>query len=109
MLLKQKAAQEEVYIIQGFIACFAGIAVHGLIDAVVFVPAMSLIFMGYLALYCRVVSEHRAEISIKIEISSLQRLRAMELLNSKGILKLFWGKSTCEDKYKEKEGKAYQA
>lgn len=108
-LLKEKAVEEEVYIIHGFIACIAGIAVHGLIDAVIFVPGFSLILMGYSAFYGRVAAGYREELSGTMEIPLLRRLITLQLFNSKSILKLFGSESTCEDKYKEEEGKAYQA
>lgn len=107
--LLKKYAVEEAYVIQGFIASIAGIAVHGLIDAVVFVPALSLIFMGYSALYSRVVSEYRTEYGRTSEFSLVQRLRTLQLFNSKGALKLFGSESAGKDKYKEEESKAYQA
>lgn len=106
-LLKEKASEEEAYIIQGFIACTAGISVHGMIDAVVFVPALSLVFMGYFALYNRVVSKHWSEKTYSLEIPAIHWLRAHQSFYSKGVLKLFGGKSTCEDKYQEKADKAY--
>ncbi|KUO74373.1 MAG: hypothetical protein APF77_16320 [Clostridia bacterium BRH_c25] len=108
-ILKEKALEDEEYIVQGFIACFAGIAVHGLIDAVVFDPAMSLVFMGYFALYSRVISEHRAEIPVKMKTPVVQRPGTVRLLNSKGALKLLGSKSACEKKYQKEEDKAYQA
>lgn len=96
-LLKEKTMGEEAYIIQGFIACTAGIAVHGLIDAVIFVPGMSLIFMGYFALYSRVAAEHRGSLSDSIETLSAQRLRTVLSFNGKGVLKLFGSKSASEN------------
>jgi len=107
--LLKKYATEEVHVIQGFVACIAGIAVHGLIDAVIFVPALSLIFMGYFALYSRVVSEHSAEFRRTLEISLVHKLIPLQLFNSKGILKLFGSESADEDKYQEEESNAYQA
>lgn len=108
-LLKKNAAEGEAHVIQGFIACIAGITVHGLIDAVVFVPALSLIFMEYFALYNKVVSEHRAELCRTLEIPFVQKLRTVQLFNIKGILKLFRSKSAGENKYQEEESKTYQA
>ncbi len=108
-LLQEKALEEEAYIIQGFIACTAGISVHGLIDAVIFVPALSLVFMGYFALYNRVVSKHRTKMAYIIELPAIYWFKALELFNCKGVLKLFGGKSACEDKYHDEKDKAYQA
>ncbi len=106
-LLKEKASGEEAYIIQGFIACTAGISVHGMIDAVVFVPALSLVFMGYFALYNRVVSKHWAENAKVIEVPLIRWLRTQQSFYIKGALKLFGGKSTYKDKYQEKADEAY--
>jgi O-antigen ligase len=108
-LLKEKTIKEEAFIVQGFIACTAGIAVHGLIDAVIFVPAMSLIFAGYFALYSRVVSEYRGAVPDKIGMPVMQRLRIMQSLNGKSVLQLFGSESACDNEYKEEEEKAYQA
>jgi putative inorganic carbon (hco3(-)) transporter len=108
-LLKEKISEEETYIIQGFIACIAGISIHGLIDAVVFVPALGLVFMGYSALYGRVISKYRSEAAYAIEIPAICWFRTPILFSSKGVLKLLGGKSACEDKYNEEKDKAYQA
>ncbi|HYE84567.1 MAG TPA: O-antigen ligase [Clostridia bacterium] len=108
-LLRRKTLGEEKYIIQGFIACSAGIAVHGLVDAVVFVPAMSLIFMGYYALYSSVISEHRAELPARISVPSVPKYGTVQLLEGKGALKLFGSKRSRKDKYQKEESKAYQA
>ncbi|HYF81981.1 MAG TPA: O-antigen ligase family protein [Clostridia bacterium] len=100
-LLKEKVSKEEIYIIQGFIACTAGISIHGLIDAVVFVPALSLVFMGYFALYNRVISKYRLEAAYILEVPGL--------FNSKGVPKLLGGKCACEYKHQGEKDKAYQA
>lgn len=42
---------EENRILQGFIACMAGIIVHGLVDAAVFLPRFSIIIMSYYGMY----------------------------------------------------------
>jgi O-antigen ligase len=97
-LLKNEAAKEEAYVLQGFVACIAGIMAHGLIDAVVFVPAMSLVFMGYFALHRKVLVEYRAVMP--------HRIRLPYLLDGKGVLQLFWGKGAGKNKYKEKESEA---
>ncbi len=108
-LLKTRAVKEEAYIVQGFMACTAGIAVHGLIDAVIFVPAVSLIFAGYFALYSRVVSAHLVEVPDSLEAPLLQRLRTMQLLDGKDALQLFGSESACKDEYQEEKDEAYQA
>ncbi|MHB1393313.1 MAG: O-antigen ligase family protein [Clostridia bacterium] len=108
-LLQEKALEEEAYIIQGFIACAASICIHGLIDAVIFVPALSLVFMGYFALYNRVVSEHWAETAYVLELPAIYWFGALQSFNGKGVLKLFGSKSACENKYNKEKDKAYQA
>jgi O-antigen ligase len=98
-LLKYRVKAEELYIPQGFLACTAGILVHGLIDAVIFVPAMSLVYIGYSSLYRGVAAKYPAE----------RRLPAMALFEGKGIFELLWSKNARKDKYKEEESKACQA
>lgn len=98
-LLKSNIKAEELYITQGFLACTAGILVHGLIDAVIFVPAMSLVYIGYTSLFRGVASKYPG--------ASL--LPAFALFEGKGVFELPWSKNTCKDKYKEEESKACQA
>jgi putative inorganic carbon (HCO3(-)) transporter len=96
-LLREKIPEADKIMIQGFMACIAGIAVHGLIDAVIFVPAFSLIFMGYTAIYGKILSEHVMELSRGVS------------LKGKGFLKLFGSKGSGKEKYKEEEGKTCEA
>jgi putative inorganic carbon (HCO3(-)) transporter len=108
-LLKEKTSEEEACLLQGFIACTAGIAIHGLIDAVIFVPALSLIFMSYSAMYGRVISEHSMARSLSMRMHYRWKPGIIQLFESKGVLKLFSCKSTGKDEYKEEESKACQA
>lgn len=108
-LMRGKATDEETCIVQGFLACAAGIAVHGLVDAVVFVPAFGLVLMCYSSMYGRVVSNHSMELSCSIGIYTLWRPGTAKSLESKGVLKLLGGKGACKDEYQEEEGKACQA
>lgn len=108
-LLREKMSGEDTCLLQGFIACTAGIAVHGIIDAVIFVPALSLILMSYSAMCGRVVSEHSIELSSSRRMHYQWQPGLVQLLESKGVLKLFSGKSTGKDEYKEEEGKTCQA
>lgn len=108
-LLHGKAPGGELHVVRGFIACIAGIAVHGLVDAVVFVPAMSLIFMEYYALYRSEIHEHCTVMPAGAILPQRRKLGSFSLLDGKGALKLFWSKGTGKDKYKKEGGKAYQA
>lgn len=108
-LLRTKPSEENECILQGFIACTAGIAAHGLIDAVIFVPGLSLIFMGYSALYARAAEGCSKELPEAVVELAGQRTKPTLLFDGKGILKLFGSKGACQDKYKEEEKEAYQA
>jgi O-antigen ligase len=90
-LLRKGTTEEEASVIMGFIACAAGIAVHGLIDAVIFVPGLSLAFIGYAAMYGSVASATALS------------------FDGEGVPKLFGGKGAGNEKYQEEEGEACQA
>ncbi len=92
-LLGESITAEEKVVLQGFVACIAGAAAHGLIDAVVFVPALSLIFMSYAAVYGSVLSEYSPLLSLKGE----------------GIFQLFGSKGPGKQKYKEEEADTCEA
>ena len=97
-LLKAGEQGESAFALQGYIACTAGILVHGLIDAVIFVPALSLVFMGYSALHSTAAYQCRKGLAKPAAI--------LELLDGKSVLELFWSKSTGKYKYQEEESKA---
>lgn len=90
-LMREGATEEEAAVIRGFIACAAGIAVHGLIDAVIFVPGLSLAFIGYAAMYGKVTSAPATS------------------FDGEGVFKLFGGKGADNEKYQDEEGEACQA
>lgn len=92
-LLGESITAEEKGVLQGFIACIAGIAAHGLIDAVVFVPALSLVFISYIAVYGGILSEYSPLLSLKGE----------------GIFQLFGSKGPHKQKYKEEEADTCEA
>lgn len=96
-LLREDLAADEKSMLQGFVACLAGIAVHGLVDAVILVPALSLIFMQYAAVYGSIVSEYS------------HRLSPVPLFDGEGIFKLFGSKGSRNKKYKEEEGDTCEA
>lgn len=105
-LLRDKEAGDEAYILQGFIACTAGILVHGLIDAVIFVPALSMVFMGYFALHSKVTASYGAKTAYALGALGVSKLKISHLPEGKGIPELFWSKDTGNNKYKEEESKA---
>lgn len=90
-LLQQGAEEEVIFVLRGFVACAAGIAVHGLIDAVIFVPGLSLAFIGYAAMYGSVASAPSFS------------------FDGKGVFKLFGGKGTGNEEYQEEKGETCQA
>lgn len=92
-LLGEGITAEEKGVLHGFVACIAGVAAHGLIDAVVFVPALSLIFMSYAAVYGSILSEYSLLLSLKGE----------------GIFQLFGSKGSGKQEYKEEEADTCEA
>lgn len=92
-LLGESITAEERGALHGFVACIAGITAHGLIDAVVFVPALSLIFMSHAAVYGSILSEYSPLLSIKGE----------------GVFQLPGSKGSGKQKYNEEEADTCQA
>ncbi|HWR60769.1 MAG TPA: O-antigen ligase family protein [Clostridia bacterium] len=96
-LLGEKITVKEKCVLQGFAACLTGIAVHGLIDAVIFVPAFSLIFMGYAAVFGSILSAYSAKPSYRLSFEG------------EGVFKLLGGKGPGKKQYKEEEGETCEA
>jgi len=96
-LLRERVTAEEKAVLQGFVACLAGIAVHGLIDAVIFVPAFSLIFMSYASVYGSILSVYSVKLPGRLS------------LDGEGVSKLLGGKGPGKKQYKEEEGETCEA
>jgi len=92
-LPRESMTMEEKGVVYGFAAAFAGVVAHGLIDAVVFVPALSLILVSYAAVYGSVLSVYSPLLSLKGE----------------GIFQLLGSKGSGKQKYKEKEADTCEA
>lgn len=97
-ILGELGESEEAAVVEGFLAGIAGIIVHGMVDAVIFIPTLSLILVGYFALYKGVLKQ----VQCRTE-------RAEFLFYRQGVLKLFSGKSTGGNKSYEEENEACEA
>lgn len=73
---------EEACILQGFIACMAGIVFHGLVDAVAFLPNLSIIIMIYYGVYKAALE--KVQCSVEKSDSGFYGQRVSELFGCEG-------------------------